>query len=232
MPDKSKKFHNFALNSSLFKGRKDWYFCYLKSERIAHVLTVLSERSDTPSLKDIGRAAQSLPGEIARMAAGEFELASVLADVFSLLASLRLTATMGALHSENCVVLVREYESLAERLMAGSHPSPFVATEDFFVPELSVEPLQSLSPRLSETVSETQIQIKDTLTKGHSKGQSTRASQILDYIRKHKSVSIKEIAATIRDCSEKTVQRELNVLIDQGLVRRVGERRWSTYEPA
>jgi hypothetical protein len=32
MPDKRSKFHDFALKSILFKGREDWYFCYLKTE--------------------------------------------------------------------------------------------------------------------------------------------------------------------------------------------------------
>jgi len=57
-------------------------------------------------------------------------------------------------------------------------------------------------------------------------------SFILDLVRKRKSLSIKEIAAVIKDCSEKTIQRELAALISQGLVRKVGERRWSLYTPA
>jgi len=57
-------------------------------------------------------------------------------------------------------------------------------------------------------------------------------SLILELVRKKKSLSIKEIATVVKGCSEKTIQRELALLIHQGLVRKVGERRWSLYLPA
>ena len=67
MPDKRSKFHEFALKSILFKGRTDWYFCYLKTERIAHVLTVIEQHNPNDALKDMLAEAQSLPGDIAHL---------------------------------------------------------------------------------------------------------------------------------------------------------------------
>jgi hypothetical protein len=227
MPDRNKKFHEFALKSILFKGRNDWYFCYLKSERIAHVLTILSDRGSSAALKDIADDAASVPAEIARVAAGELDIAQVLADVFALLSLIRLAATRMLLTQENGTILVREYEQVAERLVAGSHPSPYASAQDFFVPEFGESPLPLVrgftpAPTLKDQAS--------PYNKGHSKGQTERMSLILACIRKQKSPSIKDIAAVVRDCSEKTIQRELNDLIKQGLVRRVGERRWSQYQ--
>ena len=69
-------------------------------------------------------------------------------------------------------------------------------------------------------------------SKGQNNETNGRVSLILDHLRKHRNASIKDIAATVRGCSEKTIQRDLNDLIRQGLVRRVGSRRWSTYELA
>jgi DeoR/GlpR family transcriptional regulator of sugar metabolism len=43
-------------------------------------------------------------------------------------------------------------------------------------------------------------------------------SLILDFVKKNNGVSIKEIAAVVRGCSEKTIQRELGNLIEQGLI--------------
>jgi len=61
MPDNSNKFHEFALKSILFKGRHDWYFCYLKAEKIAHVLAVLQSRSEAAEeFDDLVRAATTL----------------------------------------------------------------------------------------------------------------------------------------------------------------------------
>lgn len=238
MPDKRSKFHDFALRSILFKGREDWYFCYLKTEKIAHVLAVLEQRTEAGDgrVQEIATRAAGLPGDIAHLAAGEIDAPVVLADIFALLSAVRLAATEGLVHKETSSILEAEYEAVAERLMAGSHPSPFVSAEDFHIPHLSLEPGPSAmsDTRMSNNVFNSPIQ-KDT-QKGQnaapSKGQSERTQRILDYIRQKGSVSIKEIATTIKGCSEKTIQRELISLIQAGLVRRVGERRWSHYEAA
>ena len=222
MPDKHKKFHEFALKSALFKGRHDWYFCYLKSERIAHVFVILGQGSASPVFGDLQISAALLPGTIARLAAGELDAEQVLADIFAILSEVRLAATGGNMTQENAAILCREYEQLAERLVEGSHPSPF-GSEEFAV-SLPEEPVQL--PAFSDS-------IRDDFYKGHKgqyKGQKDRMSLILEFIKSQKTPSIKDIAAKIKDCSEKTIQRELGVLIDQGLIRRVGERRWSHYE--
>ena len=224
MPDKRSKFHEFALKSILFKGRADWYFCYLKTERIAHVLAVLESMAPQP----LSRAADlsaGLPADIAHLAAGEIEAPLVLADVFSVLTAIRLAATNGALHKENAQQLEKEYEQVAERLVTGSHPSPFVGSADFEVPLLE-EPI----PFRTQNVLEKSFSIKDIRDTQKDKGlHSERMLQILEHLRRQKSASIKDIATVIKGCSEKTIQRELGILIEEGLVKRVGERRWSVY---
>ena len=56
-----------------------------------------------------------------------------------------------------------------------------------------------------------------------------RREQILALFVKGVDVSIKDIAARIKGCSEKTIQRELNTLLYDGLIDRIGEKRWSRY---
>jgi hypothetical protein len=226
MPEKNKKFHEFALKSSLFKGRHDWYFCYLKTERIAHVLAVLASMTPHEGLKDIAHRAASLPADIAHVAAGELEVAQSLAEIFGVLSSVRLAGTQKLLTTETCSTLVHEYEQVAERMVAGSHPSPFASVEDFFVPEVGdLAPTLDLPTPRSSGIKD----IKDSTKVTDNKGQTERVKLILEHIRKEKSVSIKDISLVVRGVSEKTIQRELNELIRRGLVRRVGERRWSTY---
>jgi hypothetical protein len=226
MPESNKKFHEFALKSILFKGRTDWYFCYLKSEKIAHVLGTLS--SGEPRLRELAGEALHVPGTIARLAAGELDAAVVLADIFALLSEVRAAVVVGTLDKETGALLCREYELLAERLVIGSHPSPFIASDD-----LRVAALQELeAPALREPA---RPFLKDTSRDArplNQKGQTERMSQILSFIQKNKQASIKDIAAVIKGCSEKTIQRELLSLIQQGLIKKVGERRWSVYIPA
>jgi hypothetical protein len=56
-----------------------------------------------------------------------------------------------------------------------------------------------------------------------------RAERIKTVLEAKPQASVKDIAAIITDVSEKTIQRELNSLIDEGSVVREGERRWSRY---
>ncbi len=57
----------------------------------------------------------------------------------------------------------------------------------------------------------------------------SRREQILALFVKGVDVSIKDIASRIRGCSEKTIQRELNALLYDNLIERIGEKRWSRY---
>jgi len=56
-----------------------------------------------------------------------------------------------------------------------------------------------------------------------------RKEQILALFVKGVDVSIKDIASRIRGCSEKTIQRELNALLYDNVIERIGEKRWSRY---
>ncbi len=56
-----------------------------------------------------------------------------------------------------------------------------------------------------------------------------RATRIKTVLEAKPEATIKDIAEVITDVSEKTIQRELNSLIEKGQVIREGERRWSKY---
>jgi len=232
MPEKDKNFHEFALKSILFKGRNDWYFCYLKAEKVAHVLALLSHRAgldNEPQFEELVRTSAALPNTIAHFAAGEVGLEVLLADLFILLSSIRLAATNAFIAKENADLLIEAYEELAQKMSRSSHPSPFISSDDLLVPPLPLEdaaPLLS-SPRANRIISDTKRQ--PLALQRVSQGQTERSRIILDYIKKHKQASIKDLSTIITDCSEKTIQRELALLIQQGLVRKEGERRWSVY---
>lgn len=66
---------------------------------------------------------------------------------------------------------------------------------------------------------------------GH-KRKDFRKNTILEFIKGHGVVSIKDIVPNINGCSEKTIQRELISLISEGKIKKVGERRWSKYSIA
>ena len=238
-----KDFTKTAFHSKLFKGRSNWYFCYLKSEKLAHVLTVLASKSVSDSaeaLRGTANFATQVMQDIVYAAAGEILEETLLADLFSMISTLRLHASRGHLSRETAGVLVDEYEAVVERLVGESrHLGLSVAPEDLVVPAVAEEPLFAPLPSLL-SMAQAPTGIKD-IYKGHAKSKNQKDKEskgqnrtllILDLVRKSNGVSIKDISKVVQNCSEKTIQRELNILIEQGVVKREGERRWSTYHPA
>ncbi|XKT74553.1 MAG: hypothetical protein ACJKTH_00450 [Patescibacteria group bacterium UBA2163] len=68
-------------------------------------------------------------------------------------------------------------------------------------------------------------------TKGH-KRHTPRREAILRLLDKKDKITVKDVAAHIQDCSEKTLQRELISMVTEGVLLKEGERRWSTYRRA
>ncbi|MEI6478857.1 MAG: hypothetical protein WCO18_01045, partial [bacterium] len=68
---------------------------------------------------------------------------------------------------------------------------------------------------------------KNSKTEDDDKGH--RRHKILSIIKQKKEVTIKDISSSIKDCSEKTIQRELNLLLAEKVIKKTGERRWSKY---
>lgn len=61
---------------------------------------------------------------------------------------------------------------------------------------------------------------------------SARRSTIVTILKTRPNLTIKDFSHVITDVSEKTIQRELNSLLEEGVVTRSGERRWSKYSLA
>lgn len=58
---------------------------------------------------------------------------------------------------------------------------------------------------------------------------TNRRDIILQLVKDRKEITVKDAAREIQDFSEKTLQRELVSLVDEGVLERVGSRRWSKY---
>jgi hypothetical protein len=56
-----------------------------------------------------------------------------------------------------------------------------------------------------------------------------RTTMIISLLKKRDGLTIKDFSTVIKDCSEKTIQRELLSLVEKGVLKKEGERRWSKY---
>ncbi|MBX4209088.1 hypothetical protein KW799_00085 [Candidatus Parcubacteria bacterium] len=60
----------------------------------------------------------------------------------------------------------------------------------------------------------------------------SRQGAIIKLLSKKSGLNIRDFAENIKGCSEKTIQRELLAMVATGVLKKEGERRWSTYSLA
>lgn len=70
----------------------------------------------------------------------------------------------------------------------------------------------------------------NTHTNTNKSGYDKREGIIRKLLEKKPFVTVKDVTKVINDCSEKTLQRALISLVKRGVLKKDGERRWSTYK--
>lgn len=96
---------------------------------------------------------------------------------------------------------------------------------------------QSVSSEYSSSLAKSAAEPRPAAPRGDMSSQAAtvygsgpaRVDRIKTVLEAKGEATIKDIADIITDCSEKTIQRDLNGLIKDGEVERHGERRWSRY---
>ncbi|OHA91519.1 MAG: hypothetical protein A2758_00155 [Candidatus Zambryskibacteria bacterium RIFCSPHIGHO2_01_FULL_49_18] len=58
---------------------------------------------------------------------------------------------------------------------------------------------------------------------------NSRQSIIIGLLKRKKEIMIKDVSPLISGCSEKTIQRELLSMVAAGILKKIGEKRWSRY---
>lgn len=61
---------------------------------------------------------------------------------------------------------------------------------------------------------------------------NSRQSIIISLLKRKKEIMIKDVSPLIEGCSEKTIQRELLSMVQRGILKKQGEKRWSRYSLA
>ena len=96
-----------------------------------------------------------------------------------------------------------------------------------------IKNINSISARIKDNAEQIKSQIDKKDIAGFenilNKRQDSRRNEILKILTRD-PVTIKDISQKILGCSEKTIQRELNALLDDKLIGRIGEKRWRSEE--
>ncbi len=246
--------------SNVFEKDIRRIYIYRKSERLAKALQLigpafaaapaLRNRLDSVALGLIDSAI--LPTPAAREALSRELLA--LSSILSMARSGNLLSEM------NAELIAREAQILLQEIASYQEPRLFLE-EVTTLAELSKQAAEVRSAAggsAPEEVGRAVVE-KEPSYKRHSKGhikdieqsvakltaaatqgalqntddpQYQRQQAIISALRQKGPSYIKDVATLFREVSEKTIQRDLQNLIDSGVVIKEGERRWTKYSVA
>ncbi len=216
----------------------EYFFKYIfkKTEKISSaVFYIVNKRQDIPLdnvvRADLERRAKDTHSVVLSLLnmgsdTAQYGLKTLLHSLVSLDSVLRLFAAMGGISEDNRIVISNEIDGVQRSMRR------YLGNQSFSLLDFE----QTHTPTKQRSVAAKSR--AETLTSGATSqshaGQpanyaTDRQGQILSLLRDNDGVSIKDIHGVINDCSEKTIQRELLSLIENGKVRREGERRWSRY---
>lgn len=137
-------------------------------------------------------------------------------------AKLRLANAAQIVSTELLVVFLHEIDSVQRSLQRYTHRAPLSTHYD--------------EERVRKQGNERRVQ-RTRIDAGVSQAEGSqtmsavvsRREKVIQVIREKGQATIKDISDVVKDCSEKTIQRELVSLINDNVVVREGDRRWSRY---
>lgn len=233
-----------------------------KAEKIVSALYMVVsyiDQSDpiVPSLKHAGL---SLLESLHELKPDVYRTRTFKQTYQALTSLIRIAKVSEIMSSMNADILLRNL-ALLEQERTEEETKAFVLPQDFFetaIDRVRIEK-QAESPILQERISNTPTlpekreherisstplePVKREFLAPHTREISTgkkldlalklsRRNTLLKLTKDKGSVSIKECMSVIHDCSEKTIQRELTALVDQKILKKTGDKRWSRYSLA
>ena len=196
-------------------------------------------------------ASSTLPGD------KNIVIQSLFTAALETISLLNVAKISNLVSSMNHALLVREIDNilalLRDRLIANAESAGYVLSDSFFkTPDLFTSDFKSEfksdnrsntssssgssnagSSQNNRNVSDGYKTLKDKdSSKGHADvlvKKSQRQDIIVNTLKTKSNLTIKDFSRIIKGCSEKTIQRELIALVDQGVIKKEGERRWSRY---
>ncbi|HMA79078.1 MAG TPA: hypothetical protein VKP88_08220 [Candidatus Paceibacterota bacterium] len=217
----------------LIQDESYYKYIFKKTERIVSVVFYITQSVHEKDryerqIRDIEDTAKRLHDVVlesltVRAHVAEETVQAVTHALIALESKLRVAQAMGVITSEVLQVIDNEVDSVLRALAKYSHEDQLLAERNAPLPTppkttRRTAPAPAPTPRSSTAT---------PLSAGSD--QASRRARILTIIEAKGEVSIKDITDIITDVSEKTIQRELNAMIEDNQIKRIGERRWSKY---
>jgi DNA-binding transcriptional ArsR family regulator len=239
------KTNDFVLDKDIFSNIFDKdirrVYIYKKAERLAKALHAIAPAfASSAAMKErIDRIAVALvDAALEPPAAARAALSHELLTLSSMLSVARTGSLLSAMNAD---LITREARLLLQEVAL--YEEPRLAFDES--PTLAgIARGAAQAPRTRHQVSNLKPKtshLQPAIHKGHISDikdkpagarNESRREAVVAVVREKGQAYIKDISTVIRGVSEKTVQRELQALVKEGILHKQGERRWTLYSLA
>ncbi len=237
-----------------FSAEEYLLYVFKKTEKITSALYLVSGliKDDEPlkwELRHRGMdllsssftASSSLPGD------KNVVIQSLFTAALETVSILNVARISGLVSDMNHSILVKEIDQvlvmLRDRLAESAENAGYILSESFFKTPSLFSSGFSTDARTKGSIYQDPVKghggngahtTNVKVTHAHEYQNSTdkktkRQDEIVTILKEQSNLSVKDFTRVIKDCSEKTIQRELLDLVEKGIVKKEGERRWSRY---
>lgn len=227
-----------------------YLFIFKKTEKIVAALYLITNLiSDIEPIKrQIRKVSIGLMSDILNLkrlssAPSKQAITGIIVAVSEIISLLKIASISGHVSPMNCSVVQKELTLLMGNLESVPPDvigkSSLVLPQDFFnlpanFSSSNLFPSPLSRPFQSKGQYRASIGIKDNQGQQASKDnlkdiKDGRRDRIVQLLKAGKPLGIKDFVREIKDCGEKTIQRELLSMVESGALKKIGERRWSLY---
>lgn len=157
----------------------------------------------------------------------DFSIDIFSSSVNNLISMLFLASSTGLISVNNANIIIYELETIVslikKSLDEGAVKAGFILSDDFFATDHDIS-----SSNRQKSGKRHDLEQNPSLSNIKEK-KDDRQSKIISLLKNQSGLTIKDFLKVIEGCSEKTIQRELSDLVNRGIVKKEGERRWSKY---
>ncbi|MDQ3014422.1 MAG: hypothetical protein M3Q73_01000 [bacterium] len=249
-------------NPHVFKYDYNLYILYRRLENISSAIFLIThDLADTEPLKMSLRkksleAISQAVSFIADIKTEMYQLRNAISSILELSSFISIAQSSGAISEMNGTLLqkeMRKIEDTASSVIGSSTKKLIIDPTLFADVDLQARQFEHIQ-QITEKRAPAPLphSIKSTINSINVPGvsaarkiqtpklqqeqgvakKSERRDLILKLLAQRGNLNVKDFTTVISDYSEKTIQRELLALVDEGVVKKQGERRWSTYSLA
>ena len=220
----------------LVQDENYYKYIFKKTEKVVSVVfyilnNVDSDKKTETHISNIASKAHlvhehSLRSLEVKQATGREVLEQFAQSLIALESSFRVAAAVNLIAPEVLRTVVGEIELILRGLRVYLQVNePQESESRSFMSEPAQPRSSARQPRLARSTGEGSV--ADTARPAQNA--ADRRERIKTIIEAKGEATIKDISEIVSDVSEKTIQRELQSMIEDNIVKRQGERRWSKY---